>query len=124
MPAATISIHLVLLVTMKLYVPLLRVIQRIMKLPVAHQIALTSTAAEAPVFKLSGIGRLNYGQIEIDQVAVVQGVALHGADPVRVVTDGTRCFLIHDMQPVGKAYIGIQQIGSAVTFIAQRIVGR
>ena len=48
-------------ITMKLYIPLLRVIQRIMKLSVARQIALTSIAAEAPVFKLSGIGRLDYG---------------------------------------------------------------
>ena len=80
-----------------LNIPLLRVIQRIMKLPVARQIALTSKAAETLIFKPSGIGRLNNGQIEIDKVTVVQGVALHGANPVRVVTGRTWCFKIHNM---------------------------
>jgi hypothetical protein len=95
-----------------------------MKLSVARQIALTSRTAEAPVFKLPGIGRLNYGQIEIDKATVIQDITLHSVYPVRVMTGRTWRFLIHDMQPVGKAYIGIQQRGSAVTFITERIAGR
>ena len=68
-----------------------------MKLSVARQKAFTSKAAEALIFKLSGIGRSNYGEIEIDQMTVVHGIALHGTYPVGVMTCRTRRFLIHDM---------------------------
>ena len=68
-----------------------------MKLSVARQKAFTSKAAEALIFKLSGIGRSNYGEIEIDQMTVVQGISLQGAYPVRVMTGRTWRFLIHDM---------------------------
>ena len=68
-----------------------------MKLSVAGQIASTFEVAAALIFKPSGIGRSNYGQIEIDQMTVVHGIALHGTYPVGVMTCRTRRFLIHDM---------------------------
>jgi hypothetical protein len=54
--------------------------------PVASQKALTTKATLVNIFKPSRIVRRNNGQIEIDQMAVVHGIALNGAYTVRVMT--------------------------------------
>ena len=52
---------------------------------VAPQRAPTTKATLAKIFKPSKIVRCNNGQIEINQMAVVHGIALHGAYTVRVM---------------------------------------
>jgi len=64
---------------------LLGISKRQMERSVAPQKALAPQAAKVNIFKLSRIGWRYNGQIEIDQMAVVQGIALHGAYAVRVM---------------------------------------
>jgi hypothetical protein len=101
---------------------LLRINRRIMKPSVACQKALAAQDALFLVFKPSRPGRRHNAQIEVDQVAVVQGIALKGADPVRVMAGGTGRLLLHDMLPVFETGVA-QQNGPAVAFVAQGLVG-
>ena len=94
-----------------------------MQFPVARQKALAAQDALVLVFQPSITGHRNNPQIEIDQIAVVQGVALHGPDPVRGVAGGTGRLFIHDVLPVLETCIA-QQNGPAVAFVTQGVAGR
>ena len=91
-----------------------------MNLPVAGQEALTAESPQVDKFQPSVSVRRNDAHIEIDQMAVVEGVALHEADAVRIVARGAGGIVVDHMQSVFEADI-LQQDGSVVTLVAQCI---
>ena len=93
-----------------------------MKFSVACQKALAAQKTEVFIFKPSAAGCRDNGPVEINQMAVVLDIALHGADAVRVMAGRTGRFLIHDMLAVLEAGV-VQQGGAAVAFIAEGIAG-
>ena len=57
-----------------------------MKFSVACQKALAAQKTEVFIFKPSAAGCRDNGPVEINQMAVLQAIALKGADTVRVMT--------------------------------------
>ena len=68
-----------------LHLFLLRITCIIMFTSVAPQRAAATKAALGNIFKPSKTVRRNNDQIKIDQMAVVQGIALHAAYAVRIM---------------------------------------
>jgi hypothetical protein len=57
-------------------------------------------------------------------MAVVEGIALHVADTVGVMTDGTRCLLVYNMTSVFCKTLVAQYAAPAMACITQCIVAR
>src|SRR3989337_4431654 len=65
--------------------------------------------------------RLNDGQIEIDEVGVVHGIALRHADAVGVVACGAWSFFVYDMLLVLLVTPGTEGARPAAAGVAERI---
>src|SRR5581483_5047171 len=95
-----------------------------MVLAVAQEVAAPAEHALRFEAQLARPVRPDDAGVEIDQLTVVRGVALGGADAVRVVADVAGSALARDVPAVLAEAVVCEDAGAAVALVAEGVSGR